>query len=105
MRMSTLLAVSGTHAEATVAAFPPSIEGLDTFTLRVTPVGEILYLNQPFARYLNTPREELVGKSLSLLRRMASPLADALHLLSTDETASFREVQAHDGRRFSVRVA
>ncbi len=47
-----------------------SIEGLETFAMRIGPDEAILHLNTSFARYLGvTKRDELVGQKASVLRR------------------------------------
>ncbi len=47
-----------------------SIEGLETFAMRIGPDESILHVNTAFARYLGVSRrEELVGQQAAVLRR------------------------------------
>ena len=51
-------------------AVSTSIEGLETFAMRIGPDESILHLNTSFARYLGVARrEEIVGQKAAVLRR------------------------------------
>lgn len=82
-----------------------SIEGLETLILRVGPDKRIDYINTSMARYLHTPKDQVVRQELSVLRRFFNKeMLDAFSLPS-DSTYSVQKARDDVGREFEIKVS
>ncbi len=81
-----------------------SIEGLDSFILRVSRQGIIVYCNQAFADFLKVSRDQIVGQELPILSRFEhQPLLEKIQPIEVDCTRTF-EVTDEFANHFKLKL-
>ena len=82
-----------------------SIEGLETFTLRIGADNIIQYVNTPLCRHFNLTKEDLIGHDMKVINGfMEVGFYEALQSARESSSSVREKIRTAEGETYEIRV-